>query len=165
MIIRVGYNNRAKRIIKNIFIIFCVNILLMTLVCCKNKLISNLNSFETKIYESLLIAKQQIPDFENKNIQNVYNLIEDKEYYVLIEISDKWYVLAIDDYDISGGEELNPNAPYGLKITLKAKKGDIAEAVDIMVDMANVGIVKYGESSYESALKLNEAFALKIPTV
>ena len=71
------------------------------------------------------MAKPKIPNFEESSIQNVYNLIEDAEYYVYIEIDNKWYILAIDDYDFSKGENYSNNVPDGLILSLIYTVGNL----------------------------------------
>ena len=75
-----------RTISKKIIIIFLFT-LILTITSC-NYSNDNLNGFERKVYDSLLIAKESIKDFNNKSIKGVYNLIEDKEYFVIINISD-----------------------------------------------------------------------------
>lgn len=121
---------------KKILIVFVV-IISMILFSCNNTANSQMTSFETKTYESILIAKDKIQNFQNKEIKGVYNLIEDRENFVIINISDEWYVLAIDTYDEMKNKHDNSKMMEiaGWRYTLKATKGDIARAPDLLVDM------------------------------
>ena len=81
---------------KKVYFLF----LFIMLLSCNNNIIKlKMNNTETKIYEAMLIAKNKINNFKDKEIKSVCNLIEDRENFVVINISDEWYVLAIDAYD------------------------------------------------------------------
>lgn len=145
---------------KNKFtILFLICFILILQACSFRR--TSLSSYEQKIYDSLKIAKSEIKNFNKSYIENIYNLIDDAENFVLIKISGKWYVLAIDNYELASAKNIKYNTPKGLAITLKAKKGDIAEAVDILADMAEAGINKHLSEGLNTAIDLNEAFGLK----
>lgn len=148
-----------RTILKRIIIIFLFT-LILTITSC-NYSNDNLNGFERKVYDSLLIAKENIKDFDNMSIKGVYSLIEDKEYFVIINISDSWYVLAIDTYDEMNDSQVNLSMMNidGWRYTVKAKKGDIAIAPDILVDMAKFNVDSYNNSIDIDAL--NKSLGLK----
>ena len=104
-----------------------------------------MNNLEKKIYESMLIAKDKIQRFQGKEIKGVYNLIENIENFVIINISDEWYVLAIDTYDEMKNKHDSSKMMEiaGWRYTLKATKGDIARAPDLLVDMVKQHIDDY----------------------
>lgn len=148
-----------KNIIKILFLVF----IMMFFVSCKNSKYVSLNEFEKKIIEAIKISNFQ---FNDSYIQNVYNLIENNDDFVFIEIGDIWYALALNDYDYSDEVDItNNNIPNGLKITIKANKGDIAPAVDILVDMSISGIKKHEAESQDIVIKLNEALGLRQPVI
>ena len=149
----------VRTISKKIIIIFLFT-LILTITSC-NYSNDYLNCFERKVYDSLRIAKESIKDFNNKSIKGVYNLIEDKEYFVIINISDSWYVLAIDTYDEMNDSKVNSSMMSidGWRYTVKAKKGDIAIAPDILVDMAKSNVDSYNNSI--DIYALNKSLGLK----
>lgn len=127
-----------SKIIKIVYILLC-SVLILVLLSCGNKVLTvKMNNLEIKIYESMLIAKDKIKNFQSKEIKGIYNLIEDRENFVIINISDEWYVLAIDTYDEMKNKHDNSKLMEidGWRYTLKATKGDIARAPDLLVDMA-----------------------------
>lgn len=134
---------------------------LYLLIYYLSTLSAEMSKLETKICNSLRIAKNKISNFENKEIKGIYNLIEDRENFVVINISDDWYVLAIDTYDEM--ENSNDNSQImeidGWRYTLKAQKGDIAKAPDLLVDMAKSHIDDY-KNDIDIEL-LNKALGLK----
>lgn len=148
-----------RTIIKKINIIFLFILILTITTCNYNE--DNLIGLEIKIYESLVIAKNSINDFDNKSIKGVYNLIEDKEYFVIINISDSWYVLAIDTYDEMNDSQVNSSMMSidGWRYTVKAKKGDIAIAPDILVDMAQSNVDNFNNNINIDVL--NKSLGLK----
>jgi len=149
----------VRTIIKKINIIFLFILILTITTCNYNE--DNLIGLEIKIYESLVIAKNSINDFDNKSIKGVYNLIEDKEYFVIINISDSWYVLAIDTYDEMNDSQVNSSMMNidGWRYTVKAKKGDIAIAPDILVDMAQSNVDNFNNNINIDVL--NKSLGLK----
>jgi len=149
----------VRTIIKKINIIFLFILILTITTCNYNE--DNLIGLEIKIYESLVIAKNSINDFDNKSIKGVYNLIEDKEYFVIINISDSWYVLAIDTYDEMNDSQVNSSMMSidGWRYTVKAKKGDIAIAPDILVDMAQSNVDNFNNNINIDVL--NKSLGLK----
>lgn len=134
---------------------------LYLLIYYLSTLSEEMSKLETKICNSLLIAKNKISNFENKEIKGVYNLIEDRENFVIINISDNWYVLAIDTYDEMKNNHDNSKMMEidGWRYTLKAQKGDIAKAPDLLVDMAKSHIDDY-KNDIDIEL-LNKALGLK----
>ena len=143
---------------KKVYFLF----LFIMLLSCNNNIIKlKMNNTETKIYEAMLIAKNKINNFKDKEIKSVCNLIEDRENFVVINISDEWYVLAIDAYDEITNKKNNNKLMNmdGWRYTLKAEKGDIAKAPELLVNMAKNQIYYHTKSKINIEL-LNKALGL-----
>lgn len=140
-----------------------LSVIMIFTVACSNLKYVQLNAFEKKIIDAIKVSQFQ---FNNSYIQNVYNLIEDNDNFVFIEIDDIWYILALNDYDYSDEVNItNSDIPNGLRITIKANKGDIVPAVDMLVDMVISGIKMHEAELQDTVIKLNEALGLGQPEI